>query len=897
MRTIVISSSLALLCLASMSLTARADDDSPHVFRGATVLTVTRGEIADADLVVRGGKIVAVGKKGEVDIPAGTEVHDLAGKFIIPGLVDTHSHIGIYPKPGIEAHSDGNELTGPIQSGIRALDAIWPDDPGIRMALAGGVTTANIMPGSGNAIGGQTLYVKLRPGPIAAMMVTPGTPEGGLKMANGENPKRVYGSKNQAPGTRMRLAALQREQFIKAQDYRRKWDAYRKAAKNDEEKKDADKKEGDKAKDKSPAEPDRDLAMESLVEALERKRTVHFHTHRADDIMTVVRLAEEFGLEVVIQHGTEAYKVAGELARRKIPVSMTIPDSPGGKAEVDDLIEQNGAILDKAGVAIAVNTDDSITESRFLLRTAALAMRGGLSEEAALKALTINPAAMLHFEKRLGSIEPGKDADFVVLSGRPFRVYTQVLETYIEGRKRFDRNDPAQASYAVGGFALPDPSHHPKAAGAVSPPDATKAPAVPAAKDVAPETRRFAIRAGRLYPVSGPPIDDGLVLVEDGKIRHAGKAQGVDVPDGTPYLTAAIVTPGLIDTHTVVGVSGRMNTPADQDQDERSDPNQAEVRILDSFNPAEPLLGFALRHGVTVVQAMPGPVDAIAGQAGIFRTHGATVEAMKVRFPSAILFNLGEVPKSSYPGKAPATRMGTAALIRNALTAAANDRRKRQGAKEGAEPDRNLKHEALALLLDKKVPAIFAAHRADDLTTALRLAKEFGLDAVLSQATEAYQMADAISEAKVPVLVHPTMQRPGTPETFHTTLNNASLLAGRGVPVAITSAYEAYVPKTRVPLYEAALAMANGLGYERALRAVTLDAAKILKIDGEYGSLEPGKVADLVLFDGDPFEYSSHVTHVILGGALVYDRAAEAKNPPRGMGSGSFEEPGCCLFR
>ena len=203
-------------------------DEPAQVYRGATVLTVARGEIADADLVVREGRFIAVGNRGEVAIPEGAEVLNLEGKFVIPGLVDTHSHIGIFPKPSIEANADGNETSGPVQSGIRALDAIWPDDPGIRMALTGGVTTANIMPGSGNVIGGRTLYVKLRSGPITNMMVQPGKPEGGLKMANGENPKRVYATKNQAPGTRMRLAALQREQFIKALDYRRKWEAYRK---------------------------------------------------------------------------------------------------------------------------------------------------------------------------------------------------------------------------------------------------------------------------------------------------------------------------------------------------------------------------------------------------------------------------------------------------------------------------------------------------------------------------------------------------------------------------------------------------------------------------------------------------------------------------------------------
>ena len=401
-----------------------------------------------------------------------------------------------------------------------------------------------------------------------------------------------------------------------------------------------------------------------------------------------------------------------------------------------------------------------------------------------------------------------------------------------------------------------------------------------------------------LYTVKGPPVRNGLVLIEDGKIRHAGSAEGTELPAGTPVLSATVVTPGLIDAHTVVGVSGQLNDLADQDQDERSDPNQADARILDSFNPAEPLLEFAMRQGVTVIQACPGPVNVIGGQAGIFRTHGRTVEAMTVRFPSAVVFQLGEVPKTTYPGKAPGTRMGTAALIRNALVAASNDRKKRQAAKANAPtPDRNLKHEALGLLLDRKVPAIFAAHRADDLATALRLRDEFGLEARLSLASEAYLIADSIAAAKVPVLVHPTMQRPGSPETFNTTLNNAGLLADRGIPVAITSGFESYVPKTRVLRSEAAIAMVNGLGYDRALKAITLDAARILKIDAEYGSLEPGKVADLVLYDGDPFEHTTHVTHVVLGGKVVHDQAAEAKRLPlQGRISGlSSVEPNCCL--
>src|SRR5262249_34243383 len=256
---------------------------------------------------------------------------------------------------------------------------------------------------------------------------------------------------------------LQREQLTKAQAYQRQWNAYRQAA-----------KDGKKA-----TVPDRDIHMDSLVEVLERKRTVHFHCHRADDIMTAVRLAREFNFELVLQHCTEGYRVADLLARYGIAASLTLVDSPGGKPEVMGLLEENAAILTKAGVLVAINTDDSVTESRFFLRTGAIAVRGGLSEDDAVKSLTINGAKMLHLDERLGSLEAGKDADFVVLSGRPFSVYTQVLETYIDGVKMFDRSQHEHWTYQAGGFALRNRDRLPKINGALKAPPNAAVPGVP----------------------------------------------------------------------------------------------------------------------------------------------------------------------------------------------------------------------------------------------------------------------------------------------------------------------------------------------------------------------------------------------------------------------------------
>ncbi len=406
---------LARLFLVTLSLAlagAGRAQDARVVYRGATIHTAAGAPIDRGVLVVRGGKLVAVGAEGKVDVPEGAKVIDLSGKVVIPGLVDTHSHVGIWPRPHVAAHQDGNEGSGPVQSGLRALDAISPDDPGLRMALAGGVTTANIMPGSGNVIGGQTVYVKLRGRTIEEMRVA-GKVLGGLKMANGENPKRFNFERNRAaPATRMKIAALQREQFAKAREYQQQWDAYRRA----KERRGVSPPVGAARREPAGAtEPERDIHLEPLVEVLQRKRTVHFHCHRADDLMTAVRIAREFDFEIVLQHATEGYRVADELARLKVPASLTLVDSPGGKLEAAGLLEENAAILDSAGVKVAINADDSITESRFFLRTGSIAVRGGMPEDAALRALTLHGAQLLHLDDRVGSLAPGKDADFVVL--------------------------------------------------------------------------------------------------------------------------------------------------------------------------------------------------------------------------------------------------------------------------------------------------------------------------------------------------------------------------------------------------------------------------------------------------------------------------------------------------
>lgn len=854
------------LALAPTPRSPAAGPSGPLVLSNVTLYTgADDGPVPNGMLVVADGKVVYAGPADGVPVlPIGGTSRDLKGAVVIPGLVDTHSHVGVYPRPAVQANSDGNEGSGPVQPGVRALDSIQPDDPGVRMATAGGVTAANIMPGSANVIGGQTLYVKLRGRTVEAMRLTGKLPDGtevlgGLKMANGENPK-GYGRRGQAPFTRMKVAALQREQFVKAKEYKAKLAA------------------GEKV--------DRDLSLEPLVEVLDRKRTVHFHCHRADDLLTAVRLSEEFGFELVLQHATEGYRVADILGKKKVPASLTLIDSPGGKAETIGLLEENAAALEKAGVPVAVNTDDSVTESRFYLRTGAIAVRGGMSEAAALKALTLTPARLMHLDHRLGSLEKGKDADFAVLSGPPFSAYTQVLETYIDGVKVFDRSKKADWAYQAGGFALPD-----AAADLPAPYQPADAPKPAAEPKAGPETREartpglLYVRAGRVHTAAGKPIEDGAVVVRDGVVEAVGPAAELKRPLGATTVTAAEVTPGLVDPFTVVGLSGAWNIPADQDQDETGEPNQADLRVVDGFNPHEPLLEFLRANGTTVVHATPGRAAVIAGRSAVFRADESPADAA-LNKNAGVIINLGEAPKDTFRGKpGPQTRMAVAGLVRKAFAEAQAYRAKQPAP---ANPDRkgggataaNPRHDALIPALEGKVPVYFTANRADDINTALRLADEFKLKPVIVLGTEAYRMADQLKKAGVPVVVHPTMQRAASSmETLHAFTGTAAALADKGVPVTIGTAFEGYVPKTRVLRHEAAMAAANGLGHDRALKAVTIDAAKLLGIADKYGSIEKGKAADLVLYDGDPFEHATHVTHTVIGGRVVYSRADYLKLP------------------
>ncbi len=394
------------------------------IIRNVNIFTATGPMIRGGSILLRDGKIAGVG--ATVTAPADALVIDGAGKYVTPGLIDTHSHLGVYPAPGTAAHNDGNEATSPVTAHVWAEHSVWPQDPQFPRDLAGGVTTLQVLPGSANLIGGRSAVLKVVPSRSVQGMKFPGA-KYGLKMACGENPKRVY--EKSGPSTRMANVAGYRAAWIGAEEYRRRWDKWN-----------AD-HEGDP--------PSRDLGKETLAEVLRGNILVHNHCYQADEMMQMIDIAKEFGYRIrSFHHGVEAYKVADVLAKAGIAGSLWA-DWGGFKMEALDAVKANIAIVHAAGARAIVHSDDPLGSQR-LNQEAAKALASGraagiaLGEEDAIRWITVNPAWALGLDDKIGTLEAGKNADVVLWSGNPFSVYTRTEMVWIDGAVMFDRSDRKQ---------------------------------------------------------------------------------------------------------------------------------------------------------------------------------------------------------------------------------------------------------------------------------------------------------------------------------------------------------------------------------------------------------------------------------------------------------------------
>jgi imidazolonepropionase-like amidohydrolase len=477
-------SRIALLCSAAFAVstalaaepfpsTYQVPASSPVLIQGATLLTGTGERLDGADILIANGRIQAIGKS--LTAPGDARIIDAKAKWVTPGLIDIHSHLGVYASPAVSGLDDGNEATSPVTSNVWAEHSVWPQDPGFEAALEGGVTTLQILPGSANLIGGRSVVVKNVQGATYQAMKFPGAVYG-LKMACGENPKRVYGEKHQAPSTRMGNVAGYRQAFADAQDYQQQWDKYQRESAEFNKKK-AERADGaaKKSKDKDgaadkelkpPSPPKRDLKLETLAEVMKGNIRVHMHCYRSDEMATMLDVADEFGFKIVaFHHAVEAYKISDRLADKGVCAAMWA-DWWGFKMEAYDGVQENLPMVDFPEHSCAIVHSDSGDGIQRLNQEAAKAMahgqRAGLTvpPERAIRWLTANPAKSLGLEDRIGTLEAGKGADVVIWNGNPFSVYALAEQVFIDGALKFDRAHPQvkpRSDFLLGGHIAEAP--------------------------------------------------------------------------------------------------------------------------------------------------------------------------------------------------------------------------------------------------------------------------------------------------------------------------------------------------------------------------------------------------------------------------------------------------------
>lgn len=855
--------------------TYRAAPSRTTLIRNATVLTAAGPAIERGSVLLQDGKVAAVG--ATVNAPADAVVIDAAGKWVTPGVIDTHSHLGVYAAPGIESLQDGNEMTSPNTAEVSSEHAIWPQDPQFELALAGGVTTMHILPGSGNLFGGRSVTVKNVRARTADQMKFPGAPYG-LKMACGENPMRIYGGRNTAPSTRMGNVAGYRKAWQSATEYRARWRTWKEGG-------------SDPAK-----RPERNLQLETLMGVLDGEIRIQNHCYRADEMATMIDISKEFGFKIAsFHHAVEAYKVRDLLAANDICASMWA-DWWGFKLEAYDGITQNIALVHDAGGCAIVHSDSADGIQR-LNQEAAKAIRAGaeagltIGRADAVKWLTINPAKALGIEKQTGSLEPGKNADVVIWSGDPFSAYAHAERVFIDGAQVFDRAEAAaprsdfqlgmlpafapangSAAGAPAGRPAPAPADANAQASAGAPPraPASRPPstaAAPASGTLVPAAgEAVAITNARILPVSGAAIERGTIVIRGGRIAAVGA--NAAVPPGARVIDAAgkTVTPGLIDSGIQTGiVEIPLSAEGTADQNTTDPRVSAAFSVVDAFNGSSTVIPVTRVEGITRALVTPGGTgNVFTGQGAVMDFSGAQVPASVTRAPAVMVALLGE----SGAGVAGGSRATAILRLREILQDAKDYGLNRIAFNAAQRRDYSrtrLDLEALQPVLKREIPLAIQANRASDLLAAMRLGVEFNLRVVLLGASEAWMVAEQLRKANVPVVVKPLTNIPSF-DSLGATLENAARLSRAGVTVALASFDTQNARNLR---QETGNAIANGMDRAAALEAVTLTPARLWGVADRVGSIEAGKDADLVVWAADPFELTAGAERVFIKGVEV----------------------------
>jgi imidazolonepropionase-like amidohydrolase len=815
-------------------------DRKPRVQTGGTVLlrnahllTITDGDKPDTDVLIENGRITAIGRGLTVSPPAPT--FDLHGYCIMPGIIDCHSHMC----------SDGglNEFALSVTPEVRVADVVDHRDLGAFRALAGGVTTIHTMHGSANTIGGQNAVLRLKYGRPADEWTDPAAPRT-VKFALGENVKQSNARRagTRFPNTRMGVEATMRRAF----DAARQYDA-------EQEKYAADKSAGG-----NPQPIRRDLRLEALSAILGGDIRVHCHCYRADEVLRLFAVAEDYGFRIgVLQHILEGYRIIPEILRHGCGAS-TFSDWWAYKLEAFDAIPQNAARMTQGGIVTTVNSDSAELVRHLNLEAAKSLRHGGLSPNDCLRLITINGAIQLGIDKHTGSIETGKRADLAVFDGHPLDTFSRCVMTLIDGEVFFQHGD----------LDLESPA-------APLAPRTFPAPREPLV--IPPPVRGpFWIAGATVHPVSGPPIVDGLVVIADGTLQRVGPATDEPPPSDATVINAAglHVYPGLINACSELGLTeiGSVGGSVDTADIGRLQPD---LFALSAYHPQSALIEVARGGGMTSAMIAMGG-DMLAGRTGFVHLDGWTMPEAATDAPSALVLTLPSLPVR-FPDDMEKDKKQEAVdehrsklkkledFFRDARHYAAL-----HGQLSGP-PDMTRHYErklhAMIPCVRGEAPIWFRANSYKQIREALRFAERYGLKCVLVGGQDAWKAAGELAERRIDVIIDGVMTYPRDEfEPFDGRYRNADILSRHGVRFAIADADASLAKNLGV---QAGYAVAYGLNEVTALQAITLDAARVLGVDDRFGSLDVGKVADVIITTDTPLQAASRVVASFVRGRPV----------------------------
>jgi imidazolonepropionase-like amidohydrolase len=888
-RAARLARSLAVLIVLVLSApkVAAASDPDVVLITNATIWTQgARGILDGADLLIAGGKIVGVGPG--LEAPGNATVIDGTGKHLTPGLIDVHSHLAV--RGGV------NEGSNIVTAEARIEDVIDPTDVDIYRQLAGGLTTAHVLHGSANSIGGQDAAIMLKRNATLDELLVSG--RRGIKFALGENPKQSNFLDRRGtpryPKTRMGVIESIRRSFIAAQNYQREWQAYEALS------------PAARARQKPPR---RDLQAEAVLEILEGQRSIHCHAYRQDEMLAMMRLAEDFGIRVTtFEHGLEGYKIADELARHGAGIT-TQSDWWGYKLEAYDATPYNGALLTRRGVSVSFSSDSPELARRLNLEAAKAVKYGGLGEQEALACVTSNAARQLSLDHRVGSLEAGKDANLVVWSGHPLSVYSIAEQTWVDGVLQFDRSEDISGREAVEqqrAELIAKIRGSSTAQGATDEETVTETTTErPAARSL-PYFDRLASLGGAVsivgatvHTMTGETIANGTVSFREGRIVEVGA--GLDALPGAELIdaTGKHVYPGLIDANSVLGLSEISSVAASVDISETGEINPALSTAI-AINPDSELIPVSRANGLTHVLSVPGG-GLVSGTSTVIRLDGWTWEDHLAVAPAAMHLSWPKYTADRWYFEAPESSEDLEKLREKKLKRLRrliDDSRAYAKAKEAAargaprhEVDPQL--EAMLAVLDGSTPVIIHAEDIRQIKSAVAWAEKEGLRLILAGRGDMWRVAEMLAEKEIPVILTNLLALPRREdEPYDTAYASAAKLHEAGVEFCIAGAANSFsAANARNLPYHAGMAAAFGLPKEEALKAVTLYPARILGIGTELGSIEVGKSASLIISDGDPLEIRTTVEQVFIDGRRADLSTRHTRLYERYAGRPALDEP------